>query len=351
MVGIADILGSVVRPGTGTDPNTGSVLRDRFHQIRGNETVVNSPNALNRLAVEMVQSRGAPLTQKNVQMAADYLRGGALGMFEQQQSTEDSIADAAMAAEGANAPRGTSVAPPASASPPMARQDTSTATAPISDDVLTGGVDATGGGSGGSSGDGIGGLPFVAPAAVVAADQATRPRTDVALSDVIEGEIIGDDGRVVGVNADASNRLPNDAPVASLPPTPKQIGAPRYPGDQIAQTSEQFNPAPPPSARTAKAAPQLPNADTDASTRAIASEEVVPKASTGNPRRSPNSAKNVTTSDTLPEGARKVGMTTVNGKALPIYKDGSGFAAQMPDGKVVRSQTRAGLRSALRGVR
>jgi hypothetical protein len=123
MAGAFDgIINAVLRPGTGTDPNSnpeGAVLRDRFHQMRGSGHVDQLAGGhLDRLAQELVTSRGAPVTPENVQMAREYLQGGALGKFD--GDTEALIADEAIASER-NAPAATAPAPPLAGPSPMPR--------------------------------------------------------------------------------------------------------------------------------------------------------------------------------------------------------------------------------------
>lgn len=345
---IADIIRSVVSPpGVNTDPNTGAVLRDRFHQIRGNEIATRDDTMLGNLSQQFLASRGAPITPQNLVIAQEYLRGGALGRLEQQQAADTSIADAAIAAEGGGAASSGS-RPSDAASPPAPRP---TALPPESAPV-----DVMETGPGGPNvPDDVIGAPLIPPALMVGAAARAATGTDVTARDPgINGQIMPDENgmvrvpgpngtqrlipgpqaaaegwTVVGVNADAGNQV--QGPGGRL-----RLGAP----DAIDAEYTDVTPH--------AAVGNADDADwgyksSDPASRPIDTDEVI------NTSKQEGGSVTKTGTGSAPDGSGK----SVN---YTVYRDPSGgFVAQADGtGDIVTGKTadevRRAIRTAIRGL-
>lgn len=356
---------------SGRDPTTGAILRDRYHQMRGNEYRMTEGTGLaSKIAQDFLASRGAPITPQNLVIAQAYLRGGALDALAMQQSTESEIADAAIAADsggaraggGQSSPLATGTPPaPPSAQPPVSD-------APVPDTVMpTGDANA---------------LPFLLPglltgaaAGAGAAVAGRGPRLPATRTDALTGEIVGsppavraeagpvvpsgggvdeaiEDAIIVGVNpADTSSAV--TGPVldrTALPSPPKQIGPPaqapqaaaQQPNPYAAQV-EALTPAPHVAVGNAddvdwgykSSTPQgaIENIGERAENAPVPTEAVVPQTETPGPK--------------VGNGAIAVGDKEVN---YDIYKGGKGFIAVTDDGRQVTEKTRALLAKALRAA-
>jgi hypothetical protein len=299
----------------GRDPNTGAVLRDRFHQLRGNEfAMMEGTGMATRIAQEFLASRGAPITPRNLAIAQSYLSGGALDMLEQQSSTENGIANAAIAAEGGGVAGGGDTM--GGVAPPPARP---TADAAVTPALVT------------QEGDGLQ-YPWMLPALLAATRQA-------------DGALVGQDARAMrpgGINGEVINGVPSVQSTRALSPMDAAIEDAIIVGVNPAPTANAL-PAPQPQAPVA-AAPQ-PNPYEAQVQRAQAGPAAPPRT-----EDAPIATESVMPDEGAGRESVKQSVTGPNGEVL--YKDtGTGrYHAINSEGKRIEARTLSALRKALRGL-
>lgn len=203
------------------DPNTGQRLNDRFHQLRGDTYADRAGTAFGeKLVADFLASRGAPMTAQNAAIAREYLSGGGLARLQQQQSTEASIADAAIAAESAPSANGPpsvqgqpSVSPntgvPMNDPAPQRVQQPTQPNAPSTDTIDERDAD----GEDASSDDG--GIPTWLRALLPGALIAAGARVDPNVPATVQGAPKGIDGEIV--NDVAPYRTVDGPPTSAVP--------------------------------------------------------------------------------------------------------------------------------------
>jgi len=287
---------------TGTDPTQpgGGALRDRFHQVRGNEYQMTEGTPLaQKLAAEFLQSRGAPVNAQNLAVAQQYLRGGALGAMEQQQSTENEIADAAIAADAGASAGGGAAPTPTTGTPPPARPMPTTdapVDAPVADE---------------GSGD-KGGLPWLlaAPALRTLKDPRVPPIEEISNAD-------GTPKLQPGV----AERAAAEAAAAAATPKPADV----VPDQRAAPVAAAEQPNP------------YAGQTEDAATRPIETEEVI-----NAPR-----PRDVTTVSEAPKNATQVGSVGGKNGEVPLMRGEDGkFYAQVGN-EWITAKDRSALRKAI----
>lgn len=348
------IMQALVPPGTGTDPNTGKVLNDRFHQIRGGgrAQMLDSTGQLDGMALQLVQSRGAPPTQQNVQMAKAYLLGDPLGMFG-GETTEQDIANSAMSAETGGARpaggQGDSVAPPQARPSPTSAPS---AAPPPGAPAVT--VDERDTGPN---------VPLIPPIAARPGQDQPGDGRAVANSDVLHGEVLRPDadnmvqitdnrtGDVIVMHADQAaadgwtvagvntaptqnviegetiKLLPDDGPTTPPPAPAAQQAAPPTPDNAGPRSSRR-------EARTGRASTPPAQASTEA-----------PAVPSGQQYAAQSNARTQEGSVLIDSGERGP-----NGELIFRDKKYGGYTARALDGSNVNEPDLPSLRNVLRGL-
>lgn len=355
------------------DPNTGDILRDRFHQVRGAvaEGMV-TDNTVKSLATQLLQSRGAPMTAQNMQMAMDYLRGGDMQRFEQQQSTEAAIADAAMNGTqpqygGGGGGGGGAAAPAQPAAAPSMPVD-----APLSMPPGVPPMDITGEGDGGLSLPGMVAGAGAAAAAGAGAAAALRMLNGKPLQPDAQGRVMlpAERGRstalsaqeaadagwaVVGLNYPQGGiEGPNAAPALPAPDydiegtatdVTDQRAVTQQPAPPPAQDAQ---PTPAPSRRDGRKPAQLPASTPDTPSAGPATAPAGPAAAP-DPASAPISTDEVMGNRTSSEA---IATQEVGPSGERIFRDtlNGGYIAKDAQGKWQRGATMDELHRALRGA-